>query len=148
MPSLLISFVGVGSRPRQSALTTDRFTMLVRHRPLFLLEEFCLRVINFLAHRNICWPSIISFMLIPIDDDMFLKDGSDSTRKRMSRFCSNVAIRTKALSTFFFALDMPCALQQCVCWDHYRKVDLSFPHEYDFEKHADQLHTEVCILPS
>ena len=101
MPSLFISFVGVGSRPRQSALTTERFTRLVRHRPLFLLEEFCLRPINFLAHRNICCPSLVSLMLIPMDDDMLRKDGSDSTRKRISRCCSNVPIPTKALSTFF-----------------------------------------------
>ena len=32
--------------------------------------------------------------------------------------------------------------------NYYRKVDLSFSHEYDSEKHADQLHTEVYILPS
>ncbi len=90
VPLLLVSFVGVRSRPRQSALTTERFAMLVQHWPLFLSGEFWLHFINFLAHLNNCCPSLISFMLIPMDEEMCWMDGSDNTHRQISRCCSNV----------------------------------------------------------
>ncbi len=75
VPLLLVSFVGVGSRLRQSALTNERFATLVQHRPPFLSGEFWVCRINFLVHLNNCCPSLIFFILIPMDEEIDVLDG-------------------------------------------------------------------------
>ena len=147
MPSLLISFVGVGSRPRQSDLTTECFTTLVLHWPLFLSVECCVHPINFLAHRNKSCPSSISFMLIQMEDKMFWMDGSDITCKRMRHHCSIVPIPRIDLRTFFFARNNAMCSPMVRTLGSLSRGRPLFSPEYDSKKHADQLHTEVYILP-